>query len=434
MPKLLVPFVLCAAAAAQIPFDHLVYVNRAASATVAAMGIVDPATGVVTPLVPETGALNQHGCRSVAIDPAAPDTAYSITQLAMSVSATVPVLHLTGNVFTRTSLQVNLGAAGLPFHVRWAQGYGLLLLGRGGQVNRMFLRNLTSTTAIPQPTPALLPNFATDMTCIGSKAYAVSEGDGTATALGTIVEWDLAANTDRVVGSGYPPFFAMAPFGGSLLLCGDAAGNLHLVDPVTGGSSLFVATGLGRITSIATDAAQRVFVVAENGTTWAIHDALAAGPALYTSTVAVDDLVFGPAPVATMLAFGSGCAGSTLLQPELWFTAPPALGTTFGITLDGALPGTIALLAFGTSRVADPFGPLPRDLGMLGMPGCFQYTDLAGSYAVLGNGAGGASLQFVLPNNPAFAGAQVPVQWLCLDVGANPFGATTSNGGELHVR
>jgi hypothetical protein len=434
IPRPLVPFAVCvAAASAQIPFDHLVYVNRTPSANVAAMGIVDPASRTVTPIVPASGVLTQHGSRSAAIDPAAPATIYSITSLAISVSSTVPVLALSGNRFTRTNLPVALGAPGVPFHVRWAPGRGLLLLGRGGQVNRMFLRDMTTGVVTSQPTPTLLPDLAADMVCIGSKAYALSEGDGTATATATIVEWDLAAGVDRVVGSGYPPFFAMAGFNG-LLLCGDAGGTLHLVDPVSGVASPFLPTALGRVGSIAVDSAGRVFVVAENGASWTVHDVLGGGPPLWTSTVAIDDLIVAPAAAATMLTFGTGCAGSGASAPVLGFTGPPALGSTFAVTLAGALAGAPAVLAFGSSRTADPFGPLPRDLAVLGMPGCTQYTDLGGTLAAIADGAGAAQLAFTLPSNPAFAGARVPVQWLCLDVAANAFGATTSSGGELFVQ
>jgi len=88
---------------------------------------------------------------------------------------------------------------------------------------------------------------------------------------------------------------------------------------------------------------------------------------------------------------------------------------------------------FGTSRVQDPQGPLPRDLAGLGMPGCTQYTDAVGSLFTLTNAAGAASFQFTLPNNPAFAAVRIPMQWVALDAAANPFGATTSSGGECYV-
>ena len=52
-------------------------------------------------------------------------------------------------------------------------------LGRGGQVNKMFLRNMATGTVTPQPTPNLLPINASDLTFMAGKAYASSEGDGT---------------------------------------------------------------------------------------------------------------------------------------------------------------------------------------------------------------------------------------------------------------
>jgi hypothetical protein len=434
MPRFLVAFAFSfpAAATAQIPFDHLVYVHRAPSAVIAAMGIVDPVAGTVTTIVPQTGSWSQHGSRSVAIDPAVPATLYSLTSLSTSISLVVPVLTLTGNRFTRTTLPVNLGVGGIPAHVGWASGHGLVLLGRGGAVNRMFLRDMTSGVVTPQPTATLLPNLASDLLCIGSKAYAVSEGDGTAAAVGTIVEWDLVTNTDRVVGSGYPPLFSLAAFQ-TFLLAGDNSGTLHLIDPASGTIAPLTSTGLGRLSSIATNAAGNVFVVSETATSWAIHDALTPGPALHTTASPIDDLVFAPTAVATMLTFETGCPGSTGPAPALGFTGPPALGSTFAVTLTGALANAPAVLVFGTSRVADPLGPLPRDLTLIGMPGCTQYTDLAGTLATLANGSGAGQLPFTVPPNPVLAGAHAPVQWLCLDAAANPFGATTSGGGELFV-
>ncbi|HEX6812939.1 MAG TPA: hypothetical protein VF384_15045 [Planctomycetota bacterium] len=433
MPRFLAALVLCTAAAeAQIPHGHLIYVHRQATSTLAAMGIVDPDFGTATLLLPQTGTLLNHGSRSVAIDPVAPATLYSLTTLSTSISMVVPVLQLVGNRFTRTTLPVNLGAPGLPFSVRFASGHGLLLLGRGGQINRMFLRNMTTGVVTSQPTPTLLPNYATDMVVIGSNAYAISEGDGSATAVGTVVEWDLATNTDRVVGTNYPPLSAVAGYAG-LLLAGDLSGNLHFVDPATGAASLFMSTSLGKITSLAVDHMQRVFVVAESGTTWSIHNVFQPQPALHVTTQPIDDLAIGPSPVPTMLTFGAGCVGSNALVPSLGFSGPPGLGTTFGVTLANALPNAGALLVIGGSRVADLLGPLPRDLAIIGMPGCTQWTDLALTAFTFANGAGAGVLNIALPGDPALAGSRLAMEWLCLDFAANPFGATTSSGGEIYA-
>lgn len=433
MPRLFALAFVCAApAVAQIPHGHLIYAHRNPSATVAAIGIVDPDHGTQTPLVPATGSLAAHGSRTVAIDPAAPTTLYSVTSLSVSIAASIPMLGLTGNVFTRTNLQVNLGAPGLPFHLRWATGHGLLMLGRGGQINRMFLRDQNTGVVISQPTTTLLPNMASDMAFLGGKAYATSEGDGSATAVGTLIEWDLAANTDRVVGTNYPPLTSLAVFAGQLI-AGDPQGNLHLIDATTGAISPFLTTGLGKIVSLAVDANSRVFVLAENAGTWSIHNAFTLQPALYSSNQAIEDLEVGPAPVPTMLTFGNGCAGSNSLAPVLGFVSAPSLGGSFDVTLTGAPGNTVAILAAGSSRVAAGTTPLPADLTPLGMPGCTQYTDVIATLLAPVGAAGTAQRTFSLPANPAFAGVRIPMQWVVLDPQANALGATTSSGGEAYV-
>lgn len=432
MLRVLVTFALAAAAAAQIPYGHLVYVHSTPSTTVSSMGILDPDQRLATPIVPITGALSLGGTRSVAIDPAAPDVLYSITSLSTSVSATVPVYTLTGNRYVRSNLQLNLGVPGVPFHLRWATGFGLLVVGRGGQVNRMFLRDMGTGVVTPQPTATLLPNNSSDMAFLGGKAYATSEGNGTAAAVGTVVEWDLATNTDRVVGTGYAPIHAAAAYAGQLLV-GDGAGNLDFVDPVTGALSPFLATGLGKIVSIAVDAQQRVFVVATNGTTWSVHDAFAPLPAIYISTAAIEDLEVGPVATATMEVFGSGCAGTNTLAPTLGFQGRPALGGSYGVEFGNGPAAAAVILALGSSRQFDGATPLPRDLAGLGMPGCVQYTNVLGTLFLLSSNTGAATATFTLPNNPAFASVRIPQQWVCLDPGANALGVTTSNGGEAYI-
>lgn len=417
---------------AQIPHDHLIYAHRTGSTTLPPIGILDPGTGTATPLLPRTGAFTTSGSRTVAIDPQAPATVYTSSLLSISIAASVTVMALDGNVFTRTNLNLT-GVNALPFRLRWAPGYGLLVLARGGAANRMFLRDMATGTVTGQPTATLLPREASDMVFLNGKAYASSEGDGTAILNGTIVEWDLATNTDRVVGSAYPPLSGLAAFAGQIL-AGDTNGNLHVIDPQSGTSTPLLATGLGKILSIAVDSAMRVFVLVENGSSWSVHDAFNPAQPIYTTTSPLEDLECGPAPVPTMLTYGAGCAGSNARAPALSWTSMPALGATLGLSLDGGPPNAGSFLVLGSSRVADLLGALPRDLSVLGMPLCTQYVDVLASLFLPLTNAGTAATGIAIPANPVLAGVRMPAQWLVLDPPANSFGATTSNGVEAYVR
>lgn len=413
--------------AAQVPHDQLIYVHQTPSATTAALGILDPTTGVTTPLLPSSGALTTSGSRTVAIDPQAPATIYTSQALSISISPTIAVLSLDGNLFTRSTLTLT-GVAALPNKLRWAPGRGLLALAR----NRMFVRDMTTGTVTAQPSASLLPASATDMTFSNGRAYASSAGSA-ANPIGTIVEWDLAANTDRIVGASYPPITAIAAFAGTLLV-GDAGGNLATVDPATGLSTPFLSLGAGRILSIAVDSASRAFVLVENGGTWSIHDAFAPAVPLWSTTTALEDLVCAPTPVATMLTFGAGCPGSNARNLSMAWSSLPALGSTLTLQCDGALPNAPSFLVFGSSRTADALGSLPRDLGSIGMPGCTQYVDALATSFVPTTGAGGATVPLPVPAVPALGGLRVPMQWLALDAAANAFGAAVSNGVEAWLR
>jgi hypothetical protein len=434
MNRTLFAALLCAAPAlAQVPYGHLIAAYRVPSATVSALQIIDPNTGAVTPLVPSTGALTNNGSRTVAIDPAGPNVIYSAQSLAISTSPAISALTLNGNVYSRANLNVALGASGLIYKLRFAPGFGLLLLGRGGTLNRMFLRNMSTGAVTQQPTPTLLPNNASDLAFSNGKAYASSEGDGSTILNGTIIQWDLAGNVDTLVGNSYPPITALAPYNG-LLLAGSTNGNLYLVDPVTGAAPLFLSPGLGRINSIAVDQLNRIFILTENGSSWAVWSIANLTTPLYTASAALDDLKVGPTPVPTVLTYGAGCAGSNLSVPVFAFGNPPAIGGPFPCMMNGGLPSSVSVFVLGLSRVMDSSGPLPRSLAALGMPGCTQYTDIAASLFTPTTAQGGAVIGVNIPNNQALAGLQVPMQWLCLDPAANAFGATTSNGAEAHLR
>lgn len=418
---------------AQIPYGHLVIVNRTGSATVPGMQLLDPFTGTVTPLYAPGLSLAVGGGRTVAYDPAAPDRLYSTSLLSVSIAATVAVLQLTGNEFARSTQNINLGSPGLPFHLRWAPGFGLLLLGRGGQINRMFWRD-SGNVVHQQPTPALLPNNASDMAFANGKAYASSEGDGTTVTNGTIIEWDLTANTDRIVGNAYPPICSLAVFGGQLL-AGDDVGNLWLIDPTSGVANPFLATGLGRINSLAVDPLGIVYFVSTSGSTGAVYSMLDLINPLFSTTVSViEDLEVGVSPVPTLLTYGSGCPGSNSATPSFVQGSMPGLGAAFTVQVRNALPASAGFLVLGSSRLADLLGQLPRALDGIGMPGCTQYTDVLTLLFAATSATGDASVVLNVPNNPNLAGLKLPMQWVIADAQANAVGASTSNGAEAFPR
>ncbi|MBK8099816.1 MAG: hypothetical protein IPK26_22150 [Planctomycetes bacterium] len=431
MLRLVIAFVLGTALNAQVPLDHLVVCNRTTTGGTPGLLIVDPNTGVTTPFrLTATGSVAAT-YRSIAFDATAPNVLYTTSVLATAVQATLWPLTLNGNQGVRSTLAVNING-GQPWRLRSAGPLGLAILSRGNTGNRMFLRDMATGNVTAQPTASLLPAQPSDLLVLGGRLYASSEGDGSPTAVGTIVEWDPVANTDRLVGNGHPPITALASLGG-VLLAGDRVGDLHLIDPVTGMRTLFLSTTLGRIASIAIDRGGRVFLATNPGVGSNVYDLGNLVQPLWTTPALIEDLKASPANVATMLTFGSGCVGSNGAAPQLGHTGMPALGSSFAVSLANAPMVGGALLVLGNSRANDGGNPLPRDLGGFGLPGCLQYTNaLATVFAAVSGGS--AALSITVPANPALAGVQVPMQWLVIDQTANPAGATTSSGGEAHLR
>ena len=131
-------------------------------------------------------------------------------------------------------------------------------------------------------------------------------------------------------------------------------------------------------------------------------------------------------PVGAISPFARGCAG-TLGVPTLKpvGTTRPKLGTTFGVEL-GGMPFGIGVLVLGTSNQVGPFGPLPVDLGFIGMPGCPLHASLDLTATIVAAGPAGAlSLNF--PAVPANAGFNLFLQGLTIDPAANLFGGAMSD-------
>ncbi len=140
-----------------------------------------------------------------------------------------------------------------------------------------------------------------------------------------------------------------------------------------------------------------------------------------------------PQRPARVEVVGSACAGT---QGEPRITVEPASGAWVGRSfalqvepLPTALRGILVLV--GASSTQWPGGPLPFDLGPIGMTGCTLYGSadavVTGS---AGNGVGRAV--FTVPFADII-GDQPVFQVLVWDAGANPFGAVTTAALRLTI-
>lgn len=132
--------------------------------------------------------------------------------------------------------------------------------------------------------------------------------------------------------------------------------------------------------------------------------------------------------LAAYAAFGSGCAGS-LGVPTLQATAGsrPVLGSTFQAQV-GSLPNDLGLMALGLSNTMSGAGPLPLELGAVGMPTCQLLVDPVVIDTLLGT-AGVAAWTWNVPNNPSLTGLSFYNQAFSFDPLANSLGFAASHGG-----
>ena len=227
----------------------------------------------------------------------------------------------------------------------------------------------------------------------------------------------------------------------------DAAGNKPLA-PLAGGTWQMGNTngwqGAALTTPTLLSAGQTVWVVwgCQNGSQASIQGA-GAGPQ-YRGSFDGGTTWNGPfsgqqwkfriwdGPAGHYEVFGAGCSGSAGTPRLGWFGMPMA-GTTFDVLLDRAPASGIALLAIGDSDTTFNGLPLPLNLASLGAPACSLLTSVTATFATPTDVTGQAGLTLAIPANPALAGFLFWNQWLCLDLPANAFGFTFSNGGAAVV-
>src|SRR4030095_981744 len=72
-------------------------------------------------------------------------------------------------------------------------------------------------------------------------------------------------------------------------------------------------------------------------------------------------------PATLPATFGEGCRGSNGVRPQISAKGVPFLGANMFLNLNGALPNSFALFAFGASRDNSGPIPLPVALGTIGI-------------------------------------------------------------------
>lgn len=119
-------------------------------------------------------------------------------------------------------------------------------------------------------------------------------------------------------------------------------------------------------------------------------------------------LLFRTALRARTQVFGTPCGLGLTSAPA----SRPVLGGTLVSDIAGIASGDVAFMMVGGSNTSFLGGPLPLDLGVIGIPGCFLLQDLAleGFGAVTSSGAGSASYTLSIPTSFAFTGIAVYLQ------------------------
>lgn len=137
-------------------------------------------------------------------------------------------------------------------------------------------------------------------------------------------------------------------------------------------------------------------------------------------------------PAGHFEVFGAGCQGTAGVPRLSWFGLPMA-GGSFNVLLDRAPASTVAALIVGDSNTSYGGLPLPLSLQSLGAPNCSLLSSVTATFTSGVDVTGQAVLTLAIPANPALAGYPFYSQWFCLDLAANAFGFTFSNGGAATV-
>jgi FG-GAP repeat protein len=142
----------------------------------------------------------------------------------------------------------------------------------------------------------------------------------------------------------------------------------------------------------------------------------------------------GIPPTGTVL--GSGCPGTGGLVPRISISGgtPDSGGNPqIRIHLTSARPSAPALWILGFSSTSWLGIPLPADLAVLSMPGCFLRVSADVLIPTLTSAAGRASFPHPTPPDPALSGLTVFNQWFVVDPGPAVFPGVTTAGLALGI-
>ena len=125
------------------------------------------------------------------------------------------------------------------------------------------------------------------------------------------------------------------------------------------------------------------------------------------------------------------CTGSgSTLTPAIGNLGVPSLNTTYNVTLEDAIPVTLAVCVSGMSDTVYSGGPLPVQLP--GAPGCNLYASPDLLQLFVTSAAGTASAPFTIPASPANIGVSFFHQWAVVD-NVNTLGIVVSDAGQATI-
>ncbi|MCI0634177.1 MAG: hypothetical protein L0206_09735, partial [Actinobacteria bacterium] len=114
---------------------------------------------------------------------------------------------------------------------------------------------------------------------------------------------------------------------------------------------------------------------------------------------------------------GVGCSPFAPGPPQIGHTGDLQIGTSnFTLTVTNTGPNLPALVGIGLSNSMYLGIPLPLDLSIVGLPGCFLYQNLLVQLQSFTDPTGSGAQPIFVPNDPALVNLPAYFQWLVINV------------------